>query len=110
MGSCPDRRVSTTLSHVESLFDTRAADVISSAILVVVVLVGRTVAVRYVRNQEWANVQMSRRWMVQVRNFALLLLFFGLTVIWAEQLRSAARDQAVKALVHFWRLLWMTDL
>ncbi len=45
---------------------------------------------RYVRNQEWANVQMSRRWMVQIRNLALLLLFFGLTVIWAEQLRSAA--------------------
>lgn len=68
----------------------RAADVISSAILVLVVLVARGAAVRYVRNQEWANVQMSRRWMVQVRNFAILLLFFGLTVIWAEQLRSAA--------------------
>ncbi len=80
----------TTLSFVESLFDSRSADLIGSVILVVVVLVGRTVAVRYVRGQEWANVQMSRRWMVQIRNLALLLLIFGLTVIWAEQLRSAA--------------------
>lgn len=75
---------------MEAFFDLRAADVISSAILVLVVLVARGAAVRYVRNQEWANVQMSRRWMVQIRNFAILLLFFGLTVIWAEQLRSAA--------------------
>ncbi len=76
--------------RVDSIFDSRSADVISSGILIALVVIGRSVAVRYVRNQEWANVQMSRRWLVQIRNLALLLLFFGLTVIWAEQLRSAA--------------------
>lgn len=32
----------------------------------------------------------KRRWLVQVRNGALILFFFGLTVIWAAELRSVA--------------------
>jgi small-conductance mechanosensitive channel len=75
---------------MEEFLDSRAADLVATALLVLGVVVGRAAAVRYIRSQEWDNVQLSRRWLVTIRNVALLVLLFGIVVIWAEQLRTAA--------------------
>jgi small-conductance mechanosensitive channel len=46
--------------------------------------------VRYVRRQDWASPQIGRRWIVQIRNAAFILMAMGLVLIWASELRAAA--------------------
>jgi small-conductance mechanosensitive channel len=62
---------------------------ISSAILVVVILVLRAVISRFIR-RSIESVELQRRWVVQTRNGLILLLVLGLIIIWGEELRTLA--------------------
>lgn len=71
----------------ESVFLSR---LISSALT----LVGVSIAYRFVaasiRRLEWSSLEARRRWLVMVRNVAVLTGLFLLAVVWAEQLRTLA--------------------
>ena len=75
-----------------AIFDGRASfqNMLSSALLVVAVLVLRTVAVRVIRRTGWLPPPAQLRWRVHVRWIALLLLLLGLVVVWATELRTLA--------------------
>jgi len=62
---------------------------ISTAILILAIVVLRALIVRYIRRNVAAN-DMRRRWLVQSRNGLLLLLMLGILIIWGEQLRTFA--------------------
>ena len=64
--------------------------VASTLVLVLVVLVVRSMAARAIRRSEGLAKDVRRRWMVQVRNAALVVLLVGLVMIWAEELRLFA--------------------
>lgn len=65
-------------------------NLIASGVLALVALGLRWFAVNYVRRQDWASPQIGRRWIVQIRNAAFLLMAIGLVFIWAAELRAAA--------------------
>jgi len=65
-------------------------NLIASGVLLLITLGLRWVAVNYVRRQDWASPQIGRRWIVQIRNAAFLLMAIGLVFIWAAELRTAA--------------------
>ena len=75
---------------MDGFIDSWGSQLLSTGVLLLGVLLARTIAVRYIRAQQWQSVAESRQWMVTVRNATLLLLVFGLTVIWSEELRTAA--------------------
>lgn len=58
--------------------------------LLLLVLLLRGAALRAVRRAGWASDQIKLRWTGQVRWASLLLLLLGLTVVWAEELRTLA--------------------
>lgn len=62
---------------------------ISTAILIAVILGLYTLVTRYIRRRI-PTLDLQRRWLVQVRNAAVLLLLLGLAMIWAEELRALA--------------------
>jgi len=62
---------------------------ISTAILILAIVVLRALIVRYIRRNVAAN-DMRRRWLVQSRNGLLLLFMLGILIIWGEQLRTFA--------------------
>lgn len=65
-------------------------NLIATGLLLAIVIGVRWVAVNYVRRQDWASPQIGRRWIVQIRNAAFLLIAMGLVFIWAAELRTAA--------------------
>ncbi len=65
-------------------------NLIGSGVLLAFTVALRWVAVKYVRRQDWASPQIGRRWIVQIRNAAFLLMAIGLVFIWAAELRAAA--------------------
>lgn len=65
-------------------------NLIATGILLIVVIGLRWGTVRYVRRQDWASPQIGRRWIVQIRNAAFILMAMGLVLIWASELRAAA--------------------
>ena len=64
--------------------------VFSTLLLIVVVVVLRGIAARAIRRNETLPSEVRRRWLVHVRNGAILLLLLGLAVIWAAELRLMA--------------------
>lgn len=64
--------------------------VLSTVMLIVVVMVLRGIAAGAIRRNDTLASAVRRRWLVQVRNGAILLLFLGLVVIWAAELRLMA--------------------
>ena len=64
--------------------------VVSTLVLLTVVLVVRSMAARAIRRNEGLAKDIRRRWLVQVRNAALIVLLIGLVMIWAEELRLFA--------------------
>ena len=62
---------------------------ISTAILIVVVLVVRYLSGRFIRRTV-ASQELRRRWIVQSRNALILLFLLGLILIWGEELRTLA--------------------
>ena len=65
-------------------------NLIATGLLLVIAFGLRWIAVNYVRRQDLASPQIGRRWIVQIRNAAFLLVAMGLVVIWAAELRTAA--------------------
>jgi len=64
--------------------------VINTLFLILVVLVLRWLVNRSIRSNAKLPKETLRRWRVQVRNAAFLLMLLGLVVIWAEELRFFA--------------------
>jgi len=62
---------------------------ISTAILVAAILGLHSLVAGFIRSRV-PTPELRRRWLVQVRNAAVLLLLLGLAMIWAEELRTLA--------------------
>lgn len=62
---------------------------ISSVLLILTVILLRTLTVRFLR-RTITSTELQRKWLVQSRNGLILLLVFGLIVIWGEELRTLA--------------------
>ncbi|MEX2499851.1 MAG: mechanosensitive ion channel family protein [Wenzhouxiangellaceae bacterium] len=62
---------------------------IATASLVAIVFVARLLIVRFIRRTVQAP-ELRRRWLVNSRNILLLLLLFGLVLIWGQELRTLA--------------------
>jgi small-conductance mechanosensitive channel len=62
---------------------------ISTAILVITIIILRTVIARFL-HRSVASTDLRRKWLVQSRNGLLLLMLFGLVIIWGEELRTLA--------------------
>jgi len=65
-------------------------NIAASGVWLIIAIGLRWGAVRYVRRQDWASPQIGRRWIVQIRNAAFILMAIGLVFIWAAELRTAA--------------------
>lgn len=65
-------------------------NVIASVVIIAIAVVVRLSVGRILRRRDWMSVEDSRRILIQVRNFTVLLVFFGLIVVWAQELRTAA--------------------
>lgn len=63
---------------------------IETIVFVVAVLVLRWLASSSVRRSKRMSEDLRRRWSIQIRNFTLMALLLGLTVIWAEELATIA--------------------
>lgn len=66
-----------------------ASEIGASLALLAVALLLRTMAVRAVKRSQ-LPLEIRRRWVVQIRNTAILLVVLGLTVIWASEFRAVA--------------------
>lgn len=62
---------------------------ISTVILVITIIILRTVIARFI-NRSIASTDLRRKWLVQSRNGLLLLMLFGLVIIWGDELRTLA--------------------
>ncbi|RUO40904.1 hypothetical protein CWE22_01525 [Pseudidiomarina aestuarii] len=62
---------------------------ISSAVLILVVIILRAMLWRFIRRSVQSS-EMRRRWLTQIRNGLLLLMILGLVMIWAHELRTLA--------------------
>ena len=69
--------------------DTLPGLFISTVILVLIIVVARAVVTRLIRRNV-ASIELQRRWRVQTRNGFILLLLFGLVLIWGAELRTLA--------------------
>lgn len=63
---------------------------IATLVVLVAVFVGRWLVLRRLRDDEIMPAEQRRRWMVQARNGAMLVLVLALVLIWAEELRAVA--------------------
>ena len=70
---------------------------VASVLLVFVVLLARSLALRFVRRSEWASEPLQLRWTVQVRWASLAIVALGLVVVWATELRTVALSMAALA-------------
>ncbi|RFA27783.1 hypothetical protein CAI21_14320 [Alkalilimnicola ehrlichii] len=79
---------------VELFANFSAGPLLSKLISSVLLIAGLTFAYRFaaasIRRLEWSTLEARRRWLVMVRNVAVLLCLFLLVVVWAEQLRTLA--------------------
>jgi len=71
----------------ESVFLSRF---ISSVLTIIGVSLGYHFVAASIRRLEWSSLEARRRWLVMVRNVAVLTGLFLLAVVWAEQLRTLA--------------------
>ena len=62
---------------------------VSSLILIGVVLSARAVLSKFIRRSVQSN-ELRGRWLAQMRNILLILMLLGLTLIWAQELRTLA--------------------
>lgn len=62
---------------------------ISTALLLVVVLVARSLTARFIRRTV-VSAELRGRWLVNSRNAFLLLTLLGLVIIWGDELRTLA--------------------
>lgn len=62
---------------------------VSSLILIGVVISARAVLSKFIRRSVQSN-ELRGRWLAQMRNILLILMLLGLTLIWAQELRTLA--------------------
>lgn len=62
---------------------------VSTAILIAIVLILRTVLYRLI-SRNVASPDLRRRWFIQTRNGLILLFIFGVIFIWGQELRTLA--------------------
>lgn len=70
---------------------------INTLILIMVLLIARLLVVRFIRRTVSAP-ELRRKWLVSSRNGFLLLLLFGLMLIWGQELRTLALSLVAIAL------------
>ncbi|MEC9374116.1 MAG: mechanosensitive ion channel family protein [Planctomycetota bacterium] len=64
--------------------------VISTGVLLLLAICLRWVLLRQIRRSTRMSDELRRRWMVQIRNAALLFVLLGLLIIWGSELRTVA--------------------
>lgn len=67
-----------------------APNLLETLLLVLLVLLGRWLAIRKIRRSTELSDELRRRWLVQVRNVVLLTAILGLLIIWGAQIRGVA--------------------
>lgn len=65
-------------------------NIVSTVALIAAILVVRALVLNAIRRWEAPSPEFRRRWIVQVRNAALLAFLLGLIVIWAAQIKEVA--------------------
>ena len=65
-------------------------DLLKSILLLLILLIVRTVLVRWIKGNHTLTIDAKRRWIVTTRNSMVLGLFVGLVVIWAHELDAFA--------------------
>jgi small-conductance mechanosensitive channel len=94
-----DRRPRSTVSlvrrgvmheHLAVLLSPLGIQIAATVLTVAVVLMLRAMLIHIVRHSERMPAEVRRRWLVQVRNVAALLIVVGVVAIWAQQLRVVA--------------------
>ena len=83
-----EESISTSLTDF-SVPDSIWSLLISTALLIIGVLIVRALIARFIKRQV-DSPELRRRWLVQSRNGLLLLMIFGLVLIWGEELRTLA--------------------
>jgi small-conductance mechanosensitive channel len=63
---------------------------VSSLLLLLAVTAAYHFTAAAIRRAEWSTLEARRRWLVMVRNLAILLFLLTLMVVWAAQLRTLA--------------------
>ncbi|KFZ32012.1 membrane protein [Pseudidiomarina salinarum] len=61
----------------------------ASILLIIIVFISRALLARFIRRTVLSS-DLRRRWLVQTRNGLLLVMLLGLTLIWAQELRTLA--------------------
>lgn len=67
-----------------------AFQLIATAVVIVGALALQWALRRVVLTQQVRSQDLRRRWLVQIRNLALLIIFIGVILIWGTELRTAA--------------------
>ena len=83
-----EENISTSLTDF-SVPDSIWSLLISTALLIIGVLIVRALIARFIKRQV-DSPELRRRWLVQSRNGLLLLMILGLVLIWGEELRTLA--------------------
>jgi len=65
-------------------------DLSKSILLLLILLLARTILVRWIKGNPTLTIDAKRRWIVTTRNSMVLCLFVGLVVIWAHELEAFA--------------------
>lgn len=66
-------------------------DLLKSILLLLILLIARTVLVRWIKGNHTLTIDAKQRWIVMTaRNSMVLGLFVGLVVIWAHELEAFA--------------------
>ena len=87
------------MRHLELLFadETLARNVVASVLLLLVVLIVRAGAMRFVRRHEASTDAVRLRWAAGIRNLTLLAVGLGLATIWAQEIQGFALSVAAVA-------------
>lgn len=77
---------------IRPLFENQVvfSNLASSLILLIVIVTLRIVTVRGLSKRQFHGLDIKRRWIVQVKNVALILILLGLAIIWGSELKTFA--------------------
>lgn len=70
------------------------ANAVSTALLIVGILLARRLAVRAILRRQSEPPEILRRWVINTRNVAIAVLLFGVVLIWGPELRAFALSLA----------------
>lgn len=74
-----------------------AGNIVSSLALLLILLGVRALSIRQIQRWKLQSRELKRRWLVQVRNWSVLLFLFGMVVIWGAEIRTIALSMAALA-------------